>query len=171
MHKRLGTWCYGVDGSYLHENKRRWKVVSIILLAPSLTPPLLPFPRIVNSVTFTPMSTLYKNDGSGRLHGRVAIVTGSSSGMGRAIALALAQEGASVVCSDLRPEASAKGFEPDKHIPTHEVIIQNGGRSVFQKCDMGKTDEVIALVNFAVEVSLAIGWLTYIFYNFLRVGY
>lgn len=83
----------------------------------------------------------------------MAIVTGSSSGMGRAIALALAQEGAYVVCSDLQPEASPKGFEPDKDTPTHEVIVRNGGKSVYEKCDMGKTADIVHLVNFAVEVS------------------
>ncbi|KAF8856085.1 putative short chain dehydrogenase/ reductase [Acephala macrosclerotiorum] len=97
------------------------------------------------------MSTsTYKNDGTGRLHGRVAIVTGSSSGMGRAIALTLAREGAYVVCSDLKPEAAQGGFEVDKHIPTHEVITNNGGVSAFQNCDMGKTEEVWKLIDFAV---------------------
>src|SRR4051794_3674576 len=37
-----------------------------------------------------------------KLQDKVAVVTGSSSGNGRAIALALAAEGAAVVCSDLR---------------------------------------------------------------------
>jgi NAD(P)-dependent dehydrogenase (short-subunit alcohol dehydrogenase family) len=89
---------------------------------------------------------------SRRLEGRVAIVTGSSSGMGRAIALALAKEGAHLVCADLRPDAAAKGFEADKDIPTHQVIINNGGRSIFQKCDMGKTDEINALFAAAIKV-------------------
>jgi NAD(P)-dependent dehydrogenase (short-subunit alcohol dehydrogenase family) len=97
---------------------------------------------------------VYKLDGSGRLHERVAIVTGSSSGMGRAIALALAREGATVVCSDLKPEAAKGGFEEDKDIPTHTVIRNNGGKSHFQKCDMGKTEEIFSLVEFAVKVSL-----------------
>ena len=35
-----------------------------------------------------------------KLANRVAVITGSSSGIGRAITLALASEGASVVCSD-----------------------------------------------------------------------
>lgn len=42
---------------------------------------------------------------AGKLQDKVAVVTGSSSGNGRAIALALAAEGAAVVCSDIRREA------------------------------------------------------------------
>ncbi|KAL9075381.1 MAG: hypothetical protein Q9161_001758 [Pseudevernia consocians] len=80
------------------------------------------------------MSNLkYKVDGSGRLHGRIAIVTGASSGMGRGIALALAREGAHVVCSDIKEECAQHGFEEDKHIPTHtkfskiDILINNAG--------------------------------------------
>jgi len=94
----------------------------------------------------------YKLDGSGRLHQRVAIVTGASSGMGRGIALALAREGCSVVCSDLVPDARADGFEEDKHVPTHTVIENNGGKALYQKCDMSKTDEIFALITFTVKV-------------------
>jgi NAD(P)-dependent dehydrogenase (short-subunit alcohol dehydrogenase family) len=72
--------------------------------------------------------------------------------MGRAIALAIAREGAHVVCSDLKAEAAQHGFEHDKEIPTHQVIANNGGKSAFQKCDMGKTQEIWALVDFAVKV-------------------
>ena len=97
----------------------------------------------------------YKFDGTGRLHERVAVVTGSSSGMGRAIALALAREGAHVVCSDLIPEAAAHGFEEDRHIPTHTVIVNNGGKSAFKKCDMGKPQEIYDLINFAVQAGLS----------------
>jgi len=96
-------------------------------------------------------TSLYKFDGTGRLHQRIAIVTGSSSGMGRAIALALAREGAFVVCSDLKPEAAPHGFEEDREIPTHVVITNNGGKSIFQKCDMGKTAEIWTLIEVAVK--------------------
>lgn len=102
------------------------------------------------------MSGNRSQDELGKLNGRVAIITGSSSGMGRAIALALAEEGASIVCADLQLEASPKGFEVDKHIPTHESISLNGGRAVFQKCDLGKTEDIVRLVQVAVEVSLTI---------------
>lgn len=73
--------------------------------------------------------------------------------MGRAIALALARDGAHVVCSDLKPEAAQHGFEEDREIPTHTVIANNGGKSRFKKCDMGKTAEIFSLIEFAVKVS------------------
>lgn len=41
----------------------------------------------------------------GRLQDKVAIVTGAAGGIGRAIAIRYASEGAYVVCGDLRPEA------------------------------------------------------------------
>lgn len=44
--------------------------------------------------------------GTGRLLSKIAIVTGSSAGIGRSIAIRYAAEGAYVVCSDLRPEAA-----------------------------------------------------------------
>lgn len=94
----------------------------------------------------------YKLDGSGRLHQRIAIVTGSSSGLGRGIALALAREGAYVICSDRVAEARQDGFEKDKHIPTHEVINNNGGKACFQKCDLMKVLEIVELIGFAVKV-------------------
>lgn len=43
----------------------------------------------------------------GRLSERVAVVTGSSSGLGRAIAIRLAADGAAVVISDLRSDPRA----------------------------------------------------------------
>lgn len=94
----------------------------------------------------------YKNDGTGRLHHRVSIVTGSASGIGRAIALALAREGAYVVCADLVPDARSDGFEEDRDIPTHTVINNNGGKSIYQKCDMGKTEEIFTLIDVTVKV-------------------
>ena len=42
----------------------------------------------------------------GRLSGKVAIVTGSGQGIGKGIALRLAQEGAEVVVADYNPETA-----------------------------------------------------------------
>ncbi len=81
----------------------------------------------------------------------IAIVTGSSSGNGRAIALRLAEDGAVVVCSDLRAEPLPGGYEEDADVPTHELITKRGGRSIFVKANAAKTDDVIALVDTAVN--------------------
>lgn len=84
------------------------------------------------------------------IHGRVAVVTGSSSGNGRAIALALASEGAYLVCSDLTPEVRAGGYEKTL-VPTHELISQQKGKAVFQKADTSSEEDVKALIAYAVQ--------------------
>jgi NAD(P)-dependent dehydrogenase (short-subunit alcohol dehydrogenase family) len=94
------------------------------------------------------------NARASRFSGRVGIVTGSSSGMGRAIALNLAREGATVICSDLRPEANPKGWEEDVHIPTHQVIKNNGGNATFVKADVSSTSDIENLIATAVKVFL-----------------
>ncbi len=71
-----------------------------------------------------------------RLAGRVALVTGASSGHGRAIALRLAAEGAAVVCADIRKSALPEGFEPDRDVDTDDVIASRGGQSVFVETDV-----------------------------------
>lgn len=86
-----------------------------------------------------------------KLEGKVAIVTGSSSGFGRAIAEAYAREGAKIVCSDLKPDARKEGYEKDISVPTHEAIVKAGGEAIFVKCDVTKESEVEALVKAAVK--------------------
>lgn len=57
-----------------------------------------------------------------RLQGRIAVMTGSSSRLGRAMAIKFASGGARVVCADLRPEARPMTAHKSPSTPTHELI-------------------------------------------------
>ncbi|KAI9656619.1 MAG: hypothetical protein M1821_004826 [Bathelium mastoideum] len=85
-----------------------------------------------------------------RLASKVAIVTGASSGLGRAIAVLYARHGASVICSDLVPSARTE-IPGEVQINTDELIRNEGGKAVFVKADVGQEQEVENLVNEAVE--------------------
>jgi glucose 1-dehydrogenase len=83
-----------------------------------------------------------------RLRGRTAIVTGAASGIGRAIACRLADEGASVVVSDVRTAPIWDGVNTE---PTAEVIVSAGGTAVFHRADVSDPGDVDALVRRAVD--------------------
>src|SRR5258708_15827977 len=71
-----------------------------------------------------------------RPENQTAIVTGSSSRNGRAIALALSAAGATVVCADLHKNARKEGDEEDVETDTDEVIQRRGGRAVYVQVDV-----------------------------------
>lgn len=85
---------------------------------------------------------------SARLQDKVAIVTGASSGLGRAIAVRYAQEGAKVVCADLTPTARN---QEEAEVTTHDLIVQAGGKAIFIKTDVGDATEMENMVNVAVK--------------------
>ena len=76
------------------------------------------------------------------LHGKVALVTGAATGIGRASALALAAEGAAVCVSDVD---EAGGNE------TVRQILDAGSEAIFAKCDVTQPSEVAAMVAAAVD--------------------
>jgi len=78
----------------------------------------------------------------GRLDGKVAVITGAASGIGRGSALCLAKEGAAVVAADL----NAKGGEQ-----LVGEIATAGGRAVFQHTDVSSELDIKALVERAVS--------------------
>lgn len=88
---------------------------------------------------------------AGQLEGRTAIVTGASRGIGRAIALLFAKEGANVV-------AAARTGQPGQHpLPgsiaeTVAEIEAAGGRAIAVQCDVSQEEDVARLVAKTREV-------------------
>lgn len=80
-----------------------------------------------------------------RLAGKTAIVTGAASGIGRAIAILFAREGANVVVGDLTDEVREGGE------PTAEVIRAQGGTARFVTCDVSHWSDIDRLVTTAVD--------------------
>lgn len=83
---------------------------------------------------------------SGRLQDKIAVVTGASSGIGQAIALAYHTEGAKVVCADIRE--GSPGVESASF--THNRIASSGGQAIFVECNVAHPEQVEALVQRAV---------------------
>jgi NAD(P)-dependent dehydrogenase (short-subunit alcohol dehydrogenase family) len=76
-----------------------------------------------------------------RLANRVAVITGAASGIGLSTAEVFAANGASVVVTDLRPDAAQAAAD---------AIRSSGGRAVGVGCDASSADDVARVVAFAV---------------------
>jgi NAD(P)-dependent dehydrogenase (short-subunit alcohol dehydrogenase family) len=80
-----------------------------------------------------------------RLADRTIVVTGGSSGLGRAMALAFAEHGADVVVGDVRRDPREGGA------PTDAEITARGGSAVFVEADVSRPEDIDRLVAAAVE--------------------
>lgn len=78
-----------------------------------------------------------------RLQGKVAIITGAASGIGRATAIVFAREGAKVVIADIQEESRLETETP----PTVEAIQAAGGEAIFVQTDVTQRSQVEALVD------------------------
>jgi NAD(P)-dependent dehydrogenase (short-subunit alcohol dehydrogenase family) len=86
------------------------------------------------------------------LRGRVIIVTGASRGIGKGLALGLAQLGASVVCA-ARTQASEGGPDalPGSIAETADAIRAAGGTALAIRCDIGEPADIEDLVETTVR--------------------
>ncbi|HSX70002.1 SDR family oxidoreductase [Pseudomonas subflava] len=79
----------------------------------------------------------------GTLSGRIAIITGSDSGMGRAMAIAFAREGADVAITYHSDREGAQA--------TSEAVSSHGRRSLLRQLDVGDEGSVVGLFKTVVE--------------------
>ncbi len=78
----------------------------------------------------------------GQLDGKVALITGAGSGIGRASALVFAREGAKVALADIVVEGGEE---------TVRMVKEAAGEAFFIKADVSNAAEVEAMVNTVVE--------------------
>ena len=81
--------------------------------------------------------------GSGRLAGKVAIVTGADSGIGRAVAALYAREGADIAIAYLNEHADAA--------ETKRIVEAEGRRAIAIACDVGVKDDCERVVRQVID--------------------
>src|SRR6185437_3738532 len=79
---------------------------------------------------------------AGLLNGKVTLVTGAASGIGRAAAIAFAREGARVLVADMTEDAGRE---------TVKLVKDTGGEATFVKCDVARAADAESLVAAAVK--------------------
>ncbi|MHA1784259.1 MAG: SDR family NAD(P)-dependent oxidoreductase [Candidatus Helarchaeota archaeon] len=73
---------------------------------------------------------------------KIVVLTGAASGIGRSTAILFAQEGATLVLSDIQDEEGQK---------TLDLVKKEGGEGIFLHCDVSKTDDVKKMIDTTIE--------------------
>lgn len=102
-----------------------------------------PYPGIEAEMTPRPDFGEESYRGSGRLEGKVALITGADSGIGRAVALAYAREGADVAISYLSEEEDAR--------ETARVVEESGRKALLLPGDIREKSHCVSIVERTVQ--------------------
>src|SRR5262249_46708919 len=94
-----------------------------------------------NPTSFIPCTLLRRPTMPGRVEGKVALITGGASGIGRATALTFAREGAQLIIADMNVDGGQQ---------TVHMITEQGGDAIFVRTDVSQAVEVQALISQAV---------------------
>jgi len=100
-------------------------------------------PGIESEVTPRPVADDPNYKAAGKLQNRVALVLGGDSGIGRAIAVAFAKEGADVAVAYLNEDSDAE--------ETKRLVEEHGGKCVLIPGDLGQEQNCIEAVQKTVE--------------------
>jgi NAD(P)-dependent dehydrogenase (short-subunit alcohol dehydrogenase family) len=87
-------------------------------------------PGLQKEMTPKPETEIPRQRGTGKLAGRAAVITGGDSGIGRAVAVAFAREGASILIVYLNEHEDAR--------ETQRLVEAEGGRCLLRAGDVGK---------------------------------
>ncbi|MDF2708466.1 MAG: NAD(P)-dependent oxidoreductase [Nonomuraea muscovyensis] len=111
---------------------------------PDTTPPeqTQPYPGSTGEMAPEPRDEMRDYEGRGLLAGRRALITGGDSGIGRAVAVAFAKEGADVAVAYLSEHEDANH--------TRKLVEQAGRRCVLLPGDLGDRDHCASIVQQAV---------------------
>jgi NAD(P)-dependent dehydrogenase (short-subunit alcohol dehydrogenase family) len=110
---------------------------------PPLPPQQQPMPGRTEAMQPKPDHGEESYRGSGKLEGKRAVITGGDSGIGRAVAIAFAREGADCLIAYLNEDEDAK--------ETQRLIEAAGRKAVLVSGDLGTPDHCRSIIEHAVE--------------------
>lgn len=110
---------------------------------PPFPPQQQPYPGLAKNMDPVPDHGETSYEGRGRLTGKRALITGGDSGIGRAVAIAFAREGADVAISYLNEEEDAADVK--------RVIEETGQRCLLLPGDIGDAAHCRAIVQQAID--------------------